>query len=120
VEVERMRPAADDPMLLATDLAEILVREGVPSREAHEAVARVVQNCLAKHLDLRELSREDLAVFHPSFPAAASELLDLERSLEARSLVGGTARPQVTAALERQAASIRQGLEALGAEESEQ
>ena len=120
VDVERMRTAADDPMLLATDLAEILVREGVPFREAHEAVGRVVQNCLAKHLDLRELSREDLAVFHPSFPAAASELLDLERSLEARSLVGGTARPQVTAALERQAASIRQGLEALGAEESEQ
>jgi argininosuccinate lyase len=113
-----MRTAADDPMLLATDLAEILVREGVPFREAHEAVGRVVQNCLSKQLDLRQLSREDLVVFHPSFPAAASELLDLERSLEARSLVGGTARRLVTAALDREAASIRLGLEALGAEES--
>jgi argininosuccinate lyase len=37
-----MRSAADDPMLLATDLAEVLVREGVPFREAHEAVGRTV------------------------------------------------------------------------------
>ena len=62
--------AASDPMLLATDLAEALVRAGVPFREAHEAVGRIVKHCVAKDLDLRALSREDLRAFHPAFPAA--------------------------------------------------
>ena len=62
VDTKRMRQAADDPLLLATDLAEVLVREGVPFREAHEAVGRVVHHCLEKDLDLSALSRADLRV----------------------------------------------------------
>jgi len=95
-----MRTAAEDPLLLATDLAEILVSEGVPFREAHEAVGRVVGHCEEKGLDLRSLSREDLRAFHDGFPASADQLLDLDRSLEARSLTGGTARSVVASALE--------------------
>ena len=109
VDVARMRAAAEDPMLLATDLAEILVREGVPFREAHEAVGRVVGHCVEKDLDLRSLSGEDLKAFHSAFPGSAAELLDLERSIEARSLAGGTARATVETALAR-------AEEALGAE----
>jgi argininosuccinate lyase len=101
VDVARMRAAAEDPMLLATDLAEILVTEGVPFREAHEAVGRVVGHCVEKDLDLRSLSSEDLKAFHVAFPGSAAELLDLERSIEARSLAGGTARATVEAALTR-------------------
>jgi argininosuccinate lyase len=100
VDVARMGSAAQDPMLLATDLAEVLVLEGVPFREAHEAVGRVVGHCVEKDLDLRALSREDLHAFHPAFPGSSAELLDLERSLEARSLPGGTARAVVSEALE--------------------
>ena len=107
VNVARMREAADDPMLLATDLAEVLVREGVPFREAHETVGRVVRHCVEKRLDLRQLSREDLAAFHPAFPAGAGELVSLERALEARSLTGGTAKATVEAALERAEAELR-------------
>src|SRR5690606_9995074 len=69
VRSERMREAADDPMLLATDLAEALVREGVPFREAHEVVGRIVAHCLAGAVDLRSLSRDDLRRFHDAFPA---------------------------------------------------
>ena len=87
-------------MLLATDLAEALVRADVPFREAHEAVGRIVQHCVAKQLDLRALSREDLRAFHPAFPAAARELVDLESALEGRALAGGTARARVEAALD--------------------
>jgi argininosuccinate lyase len=65
VNEQRMREAASDPMLLATDLAEALVREGVAFREAHEAVGRIVAHCLEKDADLRSLSREDLRAFHP-------------------------------------------------------
>jgi len=117
VDVARMRRAAEDPLLLATDLAEVLVREGVAFREAHEAVGHVVQHCVSKDLDLRKLSREDLAAFHPAFPAGAPQLLDLERSLEARTLVGGTARASVVAALARSEEEIRLRLEELEREE---
>jgi argininosuccinate lyase len=113
VNEERMRLAADDPLLLATDLAETLVRAGVPFREAHDAVGRVVAHCRQKTLDLRALTREDLRAFHPGFPSGARELLDLERSLEARSLAGGTARARVAEALERSAREIAAEREAL-------
>lgn len=101
VNVARMRTAAEDPLLLATDLAEILVREGVPFREAHEAVGRAVAHCIEKDTDLRTLSREDLRVFHPAFPASAAQLTNLDRALEGRSLAGGTARAVVLEALVR-------------------
>ncbi len=100
IKRERMLEAADDPMLLATDLAEELVRQGVPFREAHEVTGKIVAHCVTQRLDLRTLTREDLKSFHPAFTAKASELVDLERALERRTLVGGTARETVTQALE--------------------
>jgi len=117
VDARRMRAAAEDPMLLATDLAEVLVREGVPFREAHEAVGRVVAHCLEKDLDLGSLSREDLQAFHVAFPAGAAELVSLERSLEARSLPGGTAGAAVDAALARAEREVAEELERLAARE---
>jgi argininosuccinate lyase len=113
VRTDRMRAAAEDPLLLATDLAEALVREGVPFRDAHEAVGRVVADCGERGLDLRTLSREDLRAFHPAFPSGARELLDLDRSLDARALAGGTARKRVAEALERSAREIETEREAL-------
>jgi argininosuccinate lyase len=115
VDTARMREAASDPLLLATDLAEALVRAGVPFREAHEAVGKIVQHCVSKKLDLRGLSRADLCAFHPSFPAAARELVDLESALEGRALPGGTARSRVEAALGRAEAEARAELAALDA-----
>jgi argininosuccinate lyase len=116
VRVERMREAAEDPLLLATDLAEALVREGVPFREAHEAVGRVVAHCVEKDLDLRALSREDLRAFHPAFPGPARGIVDLERSIESRGLVGGTARRAVETSLEQAQREIRERRAALARE----
>ena len=111
VDARRMGEAAGDPMLLATDLAEALVREGVPFREAHEAVGRVVAHCLDKDLDLGSLSAEDLRAFHPAFPSGAAELTSLERALEQRDLPGATARERVARALDaaeqRRVAALR-------------
>jgi argininosuccinate lyase len=101
VDEARMREAASDSLLLATDLAEVLVGEGVPFREAHEAVGRLVAHCVEKRSDLRTFSREDLRAFHPAFPAAAGELVSLEAALERRSGPGGPARARVLEALER-------------------
>jgi len=115
VDVARMREAAGDPLLLATDLAEALVRVGVPFREAHEAVGRAVGHCVAKKLDLRSLSREDLRAFHPAFPSGAAELLSLDRALEERSLIGGTARGTVLSALETAERALEAEAAQLGA-----
>jgi argininosuccinate lyase len=78
----------------------VLVREGVPFREAHEAVGKLVHHCVSKGRDPRTLSREELTAFHPAFPGAAGDLVDLERSLESRDGVGGTSRRRVLEALE--------------------
>ncbi len=115
VDADRMRQAAGDPLLLATDLAEALVGQAVPFREAHEAVGRLVAHCVEKEIDLRSLSREDLRAFHPAFPAAASALASLERALEARDLPGATARPRVKAALDLAEAEIAARLSELDA-----
>jgi argininosuccinate lyase len=105
VNVERMRAAADDPLLLATDLAEALVREGVPFREAHEAVGKIVAHCLGGRRDLRTLSKDELHAFHPAFASGAGALLSVEQALEGRALLGGTARARVSEALD--AAALR-------------
>ncbi len=106
VRRDRMAQAAADPMLLATDLAELLVRKGVPFRDAHEVVGKMVGHCTRNKLDLRSLSRAVLQTFHRAFDAGADELLDLERSVESRSLTGGTARVRVVEALEEAEAAV--------------
>jgi argininosuccinate lyase len=118
VRVDRMAEAAADPMLLATDLAEILVQSGVPFRDAHEAVGQIVGHCTRKQIDLRSLSHADMQSFHEAFGAGADELLDLERSLESRSLAGGTARGRVESTLtevEAEMAAEHSALDALEA-----
>ena len=101
VHGDAMRRAASDSTLLATDLAEILVREGVAFREAHHVVGRVVAHCQATGRDLRSLDRVELRSFHDAFPADAAELLDLEAALERRSGTGQTARARVREALDQ-------------------
>ena len=118
VHADAMRAAADDPMLLATDLAETLVREGVPFREAHEAVGKVVGHVTENGLDLRSLARQDLQRFHAAFPAGCDELLNIEASFDARKLAGGTARERVAGELATTRSELDAALAALeGAEQ---
>ncbi len=99
VQTGNMLKAAEDPMLLATDLAEILVREGVPFREAHEVIGKLVADCLKRDLDPTTLSLSEMRKFHPSFAAPAKDLISLEKALELRDGIGGTARSSVEKAL---------------------
>ena len=82
------------------DLAEILVLEGVPFREAHEAVGRIVGHCEREAVGLSSFTREQMQEFHSAFPDASANLLDLEGSLAKRDLVGGTSRKRVSEALD--------------------
>jgi argininosuccinate lyase len=92
----------------------VLVGRGVPFREAHGVVGRLVGDCVSKRLDPRTLSLEELRAFHPAFPAAAADLVGLERSIEARDLPGGPARRRVLAALDETEARLRAAQRALG------
>src|SRR3954469_21381750 len=111
-DTARMRTAADDPALGATDLAEELVRGGMPFRSAHEVVGRLVRHAAEKRVSLRDLSAEDLRAVDGALTPKILQALDPARAVAARSLVGGPA----PAAVERELARLDAELRAAGHE----
>ncbi|MFO7747130.1 MAG: argininosuccinate lyase [Orrella sp.] len=101
VHATAMREAAKQGFATATDLADYLVKKGVPFRDAHEVVAHAVLTCEKRGCDLPELDLAELQAFHPLIEADVHEVLTLEGSVTARSHVGGTAPDQVRAAAKR-------------------
>ena len=91
----RMREAAREGFATATDLADYLVRKGLPFRDAHEAVARAVREAEARGVDLGELPVADLARFSPLVGADVVDVLTLEGSVASRNHPGGTAPSRV-------------------------
>jgi argininosuccinate lyase len=100
VRKERMAAALQDE-LLATDLADYLVRKGIPFRESHHQIGRVVRAAAERDCGLRSLPLEVYREISPKFEADIYELLDFEASVSARDVVGGTARSSVERQLER-------------------
>ena len=98
---EKMRAAALKGFATATDLADYLVRRGVPFRDAHEAVGRAVALGVAKGCDLAQLSLPELQSFSEAIGEDVYDVLTLEGSVAARDHVGGTAPSQVRAAIAR-------------------
>jgi len=94
-DANAMRRAASEGYSTATDLADYLVRKGLPFREAHEAVARAVKAASARGVDLAELSLAQLKEFSPLIEADAQQVLTLDGSVRARDHLGGTAPSQV-------------------------
>jgi argininosuccinate lyase len=88
---DRMREAAGENFSTATDLADYLVRKGLPFREAHEIVGRVVRHGLAHGQGLLDLSLDDLRGFCPFFDEDVKGAITVEASLRARAAAGGTA-----------------------------
>ncbi len=99
VDAERMRAAAREGFATATDLADYLVRKGMPFRDAHEAVARAVRHAEAKGVDLAELALAELQSFAPAIREDVRGVLTLEGSVASRDHPGGTAPAQVRAAI---------------------
>jgi argininosuccinate lyase len=99
---EQMRAAAAAGFTTATDLADYLVRNDVPFRDAHEIVGRSVGFALSKGVDLAQLSLEELKQFAgEQIGADVFEVLTVEGSVKARAHLGGTAPDQVRAAVRR-------------------
>ncbi len=105
-DAERGARAAVERFALATDVADYLVRRGVPFREAHTAVGQLVARCEREGRTFADLTLEDFTAAHPSFEADVLEI-DLASSLAARRVPGGTA-PEAVA---EQLAAARERLE---------
>ncbi len=101
VNPKAMRSAALEGYATATDLADYLVKKGLPFREAHEAVAHAVRFAESRHCDLSELSLEDLQQFSSLISADAFNALTLEGSMNSRNHIGGTAPARVKAAISK-------------------
>ncbi len=96
VNADRMSGALVDSML-ATDLADYLVRKGVPFRRAHSIVGRVVRYTIDEGRSLRDLSLQEWQGFSPVFEVDVAGVFDFERSVEQKDSPGGTARSAVAA-----------------------
>jgi argininosuccinate lyase len=103
---DRMRQAAGEHFATATDLADYLVRKGLPFREAHEIVGRVVLHASGRGAALEDLALEELRRFSPLIDADVKDALGVEASLRARAVTGGTAPAAVAQALERARALV--------------
>ena len=104
---EHMRAAALQGFATATDLADYLVRKGMPFRDAHEVVGQSVAHCVDKGCDLAELSLEELRSFSEIIDADVFTYLTLEGSVAARDHLGGTSPNQVRQAIARARERLR-------------
>src|SRR6266567_6488838 len=98
---ERMEAAASDPNLLATDLVEYLVRKGMPFREAHEIVGKLVAHSAAKHVSLDQIALPEMKKLSPLFNVDVANVFDVRRSLSERRAIGAPAPENVAAQIER-------------------
>ncbi|GAC1411827.1 MAG: argininosuccinate lyase [Burkholderiaceae bacterium] len=101
VNAAAMNDAAMQGQATATDLADYLVKKGLPFRDAHEIVASAVRTCVDQRLELASLSIEQLRGFSPLIDTDIVEVLTLAGSVNSRDHVGGTAPRQVRAAIAR-------------------
>jgi argininosuccinate lyase len=107
----KVKPAAMETAVkrgyaTATDLADYLVKQGLPFRDAHEVVAHAVKAAIAEGKDLAELPLTTLQGFHASITEDVFAVLTLQGSLNARNTLGGTAPAQVRGQIERHQARL--------------
>ncbi|HJU49714.1 MAG TPA: argininosuccinate lyase, partial [Pseudogulbenkiania sp.] len=101
VKKEAMRAAVLQGFATATDLADYLVKKGLPFRDSHEVVALTVRHAETQGIDIADLSLEKLREFSPLIEADVFTVLTPEGSLALRDHVGGTAPNQVRAQIAR-------------------
>ncbi|MES3003602.1 MAG: argininosuccinate lyase [Pseudomonadota bacterium] len=106
VKPEAMEKAALKGYATATDLADYLVKKGLPFRDAHETVAHAVKAAISHQVDLSELPLAVLQQFNAAIEKDVYDVLSLRGSLNARNVVGGTAPSQVRAQVARHRARL--------------
>src|SRR3954469_14698041 len=101
IHTGRMETAAADPNLLATDLAEYLVKKGMPFREAHEAVGKIVARADAGKQALNDISLLEMQEISPLFGGDVLKVFDVRASLAKRTAVGAPSPENVAAQIAR-------------------
>ena len=101
VNSRSMREAAGSGFSTATDVADYLVRKGMPFRDAHEVVGKTVRYCVENGKDIPELTLEEWQIFSGMIGEDIGEAITLEASVNARSATGGTALERVREEIER-------------------
>jgi len=104
---ERMKSAASDSSLLATDVAEYLVKKGMPFREAHDLVGKIVADTIQKGTNLSTLKAAQLRKYSVLFDADLARLLDVRRSLAARTAIGAPSPQNVKGQIKRWQKALR-------------
>ena len=105
VNKERMAASLDDAML-ATDLADELVRRGVPFREAHGKVGRLVRRGIELRRNLRDLPLQEYQTVQPDLDDSIYAVFDFARSVARKDSIGGTAPQRVTEQVTRWQAAL--------------
>jgi argininosuccinate lyase len=99
VREEEARRAASRGYMNATELADYLVRKGMPFREAHDTVGRIVLRAIERGVELQDLALDEMQTLSPLFEADVYEALSLEQTLATKSQTGGTAPERVAEAV---------------------
>ena len=94
-----MTEATKQGFILATDLADYLVRKGVPFRRAHQVVGQIVQSCVQNCKELQDCTLDEFRNFHKAFNSDVFPLLDLSSAVNQRTSAGGTATSRVQEAI---------------------
>jgi argininosuccinate lyase len=105
-KTQRMREMAEEGFTLATELADYLVRKGLPFRKAHHAVGQIVQRCIQASKSLQDCSLEEFKSVSKFFDSDVYTFLDLSGAVDQRTSLGGTASSRVEAAIDRARADI--------------
>ncbi len=101
VNADNMREAAARGFSTATDVADYVVRKGIPFRDAHEIVGKTVRYCIENNKDIPELSLEEFRSFSEHIEADIYDYVTLDASVNARRATGGTAREAVQREISR-------------------
>jgi argininosuccinate lyase len=116
VNAERMEAALDHGML-ATDLADHLLRKGVPFRQSHHLVGQAVRQAEALGVSLKEFELRAYQAIHPAFAGDVYEVFHFDRSVEARAVEGGTAPAAVQVQISRAQERMRESTSRLRSNE---
>jgi argininosuccinate lyase len=106
LDVARLDAAVRQGHLVATELADYLVGKGVPFRDAHDVAGALVRRAIERGVELAGLALDELQAEHAAFAADVYEWLDPARAVDRRDVIGGPARGQVAAEIERVASEL--------------
>jgi argininosuccinate lyase len=109
VNSPKMRIAAGHGFSTATDIADYLVRKGLPFRNAHEVVGKTVRYCIENNKEISQLTLDEFRQFSNEIDADIFQYVTLEASVNARKATGGTAREAVEREIDRARQALKEG-----------